>query len=103
LGAYIGRSGFGTLRVAEIAHNHVREQSARSGESVRVMKTSKKPQSLAALAKTLDLNRERSSALQRVVALWEQGADSEELMKALDILAIAHVAASFEWASGSLS
>ena len=67
------------------------------------MKTSKKPQSLAALAKTLDLNRERSSALQRVVALWEQGADSEELMKALDILAIAHTAATFEWASGSFS
>ena len=73
------------------------------------MKPSKKrfpkPQSLAALAKSLDLDRERASALERVVALWEQGGgeDSEELMKALDILAIAHIAASFEWASGSLS
>ena len=73
------------------------------------MKTSKKrfpkSQSLAALAKSLDLDRERASALERVVALWEQGGgeDSEELMKALDILAIAHIAASFEWASGSLS
>jgi hypothetical protein len=73
------------------------------------MKTSKKrfpkPQSLAALAKSLDLDRERSSALERVVALWEQGGgeDSEELMKALDILAIAHMAATFDWASGSLS
>jgi hypothetical protein len=73
------------------------------------MKTSKKrfpkPQSLAALAKSLDLDRERASALERVVALSDQdgGGDSEELMKALDILAIAHIAASFEWASGSLS
>jgi hypothetical protein len=73
------------------------------------MKTSKKrfpkPQSLAALAKSLDLDRERASALERVVALCEQGGgeDSEELMTALDILAIAHIAASFEWASGSLS
>jgi hypothetical protein len=73
------------------------------------MKTSKKrfpkPQSLAALAKSLDLDRERASALDRVVALSGQGGgeDSEELMKALDILAIAHIAASFEWASGSLS
>ena len=71
-------------------------------------KRSPKPQSLAALAKSLDLDRERASALERVVALWEQGGgedseDSEELMKALDILAIAHIAASFEWASGSLS
>jgi hypothetical protein len=65
----------------------------------------RKPQSLAALAKSLDLDRERASALERVVALCEQGGgeDSEELMKALDILAIAHIAASFEWASGSLS
>jgi hypothetical protein len=73
------------------------------------MKTSKKrfpkPQSLAALAKSLDLDRERASALERVVVLWEQGGgeDSEELMKALDILAIAHISASFEWASGSFS
>ena len=73
------------------------------------MKPSKKrfpkPQSLSALAKSLDLDRERAGALERVVALWEQGGseDSEELMKALDILAIAHIAASFEWASGSLS
>ena len=76
------------------------------------MKTSKKrfpkPQSLAALAKSLDLARERRSALERVVALWETdseavGEDAEELMKALDVLAIAHMAATFEWASGSLS
>jgi hypothetical protein len=73
------------------------------------MKTSKirspKPQTLAALAKSLDFDRERSSALERVIALWEQGGgeDSEELMKALDILAIAHMAATFDWASGSLS
>jgi hypothetical protein len=76
------------------------------------MKTSKKrfpkPQSLAALAKSLDLDRERRSALERVVALWEKdsgagGEDSDELMKALDVLAIAHISASFEWASGSFS
>jgi hypothetical protein len=73
------------------------------------MKPSKKrfpkPPSLTALAKSLDLDRERANALERVVALWEQGGgeDSEELIKALDILAIAHIAVSFEWASGSLS
>ncbi len=63
------------------------------------MKTLLKPKSLAALY------RERASALERVVALWEQGGgeDSDELNKALDVLAIAHTAATFEWASGSLS
>jgi hypothetical protein len=53
------------------------------------MKTSiPKPQSLAALAKSLDLDRGRSSAIERVVALWTKGADddedSEELIRALD-------------------
>jgi hypothetical protein len=63
------------------------------------MKTLLKPKSLAALY------RERNSALERVVALWEQdgGEDSDELNKALDVLAIAHTAATFEWASNSLS
>ena len=51
-----------------------------------------------------DMIAERDSALERVVALWEQGGgeDSDELNKALDVLAIAHTAATFEWASGSL-
>jgi hypothetical protein len=52
-----------------------------------------------------DMIAERDSALERVVALWEQGGgeDSDELNKALDVLAIAHTVATFEWASGSLS
>ena len=52
-----------------------------------------------------DMIAERDSALERVVALWEQGGGegSDELNKALDVLAIAHTAATFEWASGSLS
>ena len=52
-----------------------------------------------------DLIAERDSALERVIALSEQagGEGSEELNKALDVLAIAHTAAAFEWASGSLS
>ena len=76
------------------------------------MKTSKKrlpkSRSLAAVAKSLDLDRERRDALERVVALWETGSlagvqEGEELMKALDVLAITHMAATFEWASGSFS
>jgi hypothetical protein len=56
------------------------------------------PKSLAALY------RERGRALERVVALCEQngGEDSDELNRALDVLAIAHTAATFEWASNSL-
>ena len=46
----------------------------------------------------------RDRALERVVATWgKHGATSEEpeeLNKALDALTIAHVAATFEWASG---
>ena len=64
--------------------------------------TSKKrllvPKSLATLY------RERDRALDRVIALSEQGEgkDSDELNKALDVLAIAHTAATFQWASSSL-
>jgi hypothetical protein len=76
------------------------------------MKTSKtrplKFQSLADLTKSLDLDRERRSALARVVALSKTdsegvGEAGEELMKALDVLAITHMAATFDWASGSFS
>jgi hypothetical protein len=79
---------------------------------LKVMNTSKKRlpkfRSLAAFAKSLDLDRERRDALERVVALWETDShggvqEGEELMKALDVLAITHTAATFEWASGSFS
>jgi hypothetical protein len=52
-----------------------------------------------------DIIAERDGALERVVALYEKGGgeDSDELNKALDVLAIAHTAATFEWASNSLS
>jgi hypothetical protein len=60
------------------------------------MKTSKKPapkfKSLAAFCL------ERDSALARVVTLWEgEGGqdEDEELTKALDVLAIAHMGATF--------
>jgi hypothetical protein len=43
-------------------------------------------------------------ALERVVAAWGKGeaAGEDELNKALDTLAVAHIAATFEWASGPL-
>ena len=45
----------------------------------------------------------RDRALERVVATWEKGetAGRDELNRALDALVLAHVAATFEWASGS--
>ncbi len=76
------------------------------------MNTSKKRppkfESFAALVKSLDLDRERRAALERVVELYEAdsgagGHEGEELMKALDVLAITHMAATFDWASGSFS
>jgi hypothetical protein len=46
----------------------------------------------------------RHKALERVVAAWEkdEAAGEDELNKALDALAVAHIAATFEWASGPL-
>ena len=64
--------------------------------------TSKKrlvsPRSLAGLY------RARSDALKRVIALCGQGEDHdfEELNKAIDVLVVAHIAVTFEWASSSL-
>jgi hypothetical protein len=47
---------------------------------------------------------ERDVALARVVAAWEKGeaAGEDELNQALDALAVTHIAATFEWASGPL-
>ena len=46
----------------------------------------------------------RHKALERVVVAWGKGeaAGEDELNKALDTLAVAHIAATFEWASGPL-
>lgn len=50
------------------------------------------------------LYRKRDRALERVITTWEQSGDSEEkteeLNRALDVLTMAHTAATFEWASG---
>jgi hypothetical protein len=50
------------------------------------------------------LSRKRDGALERVVAIWEKGVDSqeenEELNSALDVLTITHTAATFEFAGG---
>jgi hypothetical protein len=52
-----------------------------------------------------DLYLKRNEALERVVNLWlnSEGKESEELNKALDVLAVAHATATFEFASGSFS
>jgi hypothetical protein len=73
---------------------------------VNVMAKSKKKQSKE--RNSLDaLYRKRDMALDRVVAtLGKYGATSgepEELNKVLDALTVAHIAATFEWASGSLN
>jgi len=49
------------------------------------------------------LYRKRDDALARVVKVFEKSetADKDELNRALDALTVAHIAATFEWASGS--
>ena len=46
----------------------------------------------------------RNKALTRVVAIYEKGeaAGEDELNRALDALALAHTAATFEWGSGPI-
>jgi hypothetical protein len=48
--------------------------------------------------------RKRDRAIERVIAVWEKGeaVDDDELNRALDALTVAHVALTFEWASGPL-
>jgi hypothetical protein len=50
------------------------------------------------------LSRKRDRALDRVVAIWEKSGDpnedGEELNNALDVLTIAHIAATFDFAGG---
>ncbi|WP_369721165.1 hypothetical protein AB8Z38_29475 [Bradyrhizobium sp. LLZ17] len=46
------------------------------------------------------LSQKRDMALERVVMLWEKGEDGEEMNNALDILAIAHTAATFDHVGG---
>jgi hypothetical protein len=49
------------------------------------------------------LNEEK--AIRRLIAAWEKyqgGGDPDKLEAALDALTVAHVAATFEWASGPL-
>jgi hypothetical protein len=62
-----------------------------------MQKKSRKHDSLDALY----LKRDR--ALKHVVAVWAngEGEDTEELNTALDVLTLAHTAATFEWANGS--
>jgi len=65
------------------------------------MKQSKKKQSNE--HNSLDeLYHRRQKALERVISTWEKGetAGDDELNRALDALTVAHVAATFEWASG---
>jgi hypothetical protein len=54
-----------------------------------------------------DLHESRDKALQRVLALCEKSGDSdedaEELNRALDVLAVAHVKLALNFASGSFS
>jgi hypothetical protein len=46
----------------------------------------------------------RDEALERVVDIWlTEERDPEELNKVLDVLAVAHATATFEFASGSFS
>lgn len=45
----------------------------------------------------------RHKALVRVVEVWENGEkDEDEFNRALDALALAHTAATFEWGSGPI-
>jgi hypothetical protein len=52
-----------------------------------------------------DICRERDEALERVVEIFLRGHDEEEeeLTKALDVLAVAHIKATFEQFSSSFS
>jgi hypothetical protein len=52
-----------------------------------------------------DLYLKRDAALERVVEIFMKGedADEDELNKALDVLTVAHVTATFEFAGGSFS
>lgn len=53
-------------------------------------------------ANSLDiLYRNRNRALERVVAVWKkgEGAADDEMNKAVDALTVAHISATFEWAS----
>ena len=47
------------------------------------------------------LYRNRNRALERVVAVWKkgEGAADDEMNKAVDALTVAHISATFEWAS----
>ena len=53
------------------------------------------------------LHDKRDRALERVITIWLKSGgpeeDPDELNKALDVLTVAHVTASFEFASGSFS
>ena len=50
------------------------------------------------------LNRKRDTALDRVIELWYRSGtpneDAEELNKALDVLTLAHAAATFKFVGG---
>jgi hypothetical protein len=70
---------------------------------VSVMQKSKKRKS--GERNSLDtLYRKRDTALERVVAIWEKSdvskEDPDELDRALDVLTLAHTAATFEFVGG---
>ena len=67
-----------------------------------MMKSTKKHTSRNSLE---SLYRKRHRALERVVDVWlkDECEDSEELNKALDVLTVAHLTATFEFASSSFS
>ena len=45
----------------------------------------------------------RNKALERVVAIYERGeATEDEMNQTLDALALAHIAATFEWGGGPM-
>jgi hypothetical protein len=46
------------------------------------------------------LSHKRDMALERVIALWEEGEDGEEMNNALDVLAITHTAVTFDHVGG---
>jgi hypothetical protein len=66
------------------------------------MKTSKKKRQKRDPLDTL--YRKRDRALERVVALWDKSGapddDPEDLNRALDVLTLAHTAATFEFVGG---